>query len=140
MLNHITVMGRLVRNPEVRKTPADVSVANFTVAVDRDVKNKETGERETDFLDVVVWRYTAEFVSKYCVKGSQVVVDGRLQIRNWTDKDGNKRKNAEIQAENVYITGKKNGDTSGDETENTPQEKPSQPAANDNDDETDLPF
>lgn len=140
MLNHITVMGRLVRNPEVRKTPADVSVANFTVAVDRDVKNKETGERETDFLDVVVWRYAAEFVSKYCVKGSQVVVDGRLQIRNWTDKDGNKRKNAEIQAENVYITGKKNGDTSGDETENTPQEKPSQPAANDNDDETDLPF
>ena len=139
MLNHITVMGRLTHDPEMRKTPSGVSVVNFTVAVDRDIKNKETGERETDFLDVVVWRYTADYVSKYCTKGSQVVVDGRLQIRSWTDKDGNKRKNAEIQAENIYIAGKKSEDTGHHDTASTSAEKVDTPV-NDSEDEGDLPF
>ena len=139
MLNHITVMGRLTHDPEMRKTPSGVSVVNFTVAVDRDIKNKETGERETDFLDVVAWRYTADYVSKYCTKGNQVVVDGRLQIRSWTDKDGNKRKNAEIQAENIYIAGKKNEDTGHNDTASTPAEKVDTPV-NDSEDEGDLPF
>lgn len=139
MLNHITVMGRLTHDPEMRKTPSGVSVVNFTVAVDRDIKNKETGERETDFLDVVVWRYTADYVSKYCTKGSQVVVDGRLQIRNWTDKDGNKRKSAEIQAENVYIAGKKNEDAGHNENASAPSAQTAH-VADDNEDEGDLPF
>lgn len=139
MLNHITVMGRLTHDPEMRKTPSGVSVVNFTVAVDRDIKNKETGERETDFLDVVVWRYTADYVSKYCAKGSQVVVDGRLQIRNWTDKDGNKRKNAEIQADSIYITGKKNEDAGHNENASAPAAQAA-PVTDDNEDEGDLPF
>lgn len=139
MLNHITVMGRLTHDPEMRKTPSGVSVVNFTVAVDRDIKNKETGERETDFIDVVVWRYTADFVSKYCTKGSQVVVDGRLQMRSWTDKDGNKRKNAEIQAENVYITGKKSEDAGGQNAASAPAEQTTPSAASD-EDEGELPF
>lgn len=139
MLNHITVMGRLTHDPEMRKTPSGVSVVNFTVAVDRDIKNKDTGERETDFLDVVAWRYTADFVSKYCTKGSQVVVDGRLQIRSWTDKDGNKRKNAEIQADSIYITGKKNEDAGCKENASAPAAQTA-PVADDNEDEGDLPF
>ena len=102
MLNKIIVMGRLTRNPELRRTNSDTAVASFTLAVDRDRKN-QNGEKETDFLDVVAWRGTAEFVSKYFTKGKMAVVDGRLQIRDWTDKDGNKRKAAEIVADNVYF-------------------------------------
>lgn len=103
MLNHITIMGRLTRDPELRRTGSGLAVASFTVAVDRDWPNKETGEKETDFIDCVAWRQTGEFVSKYFTKGSMIVVSGRLQIRNWTDKDGNKRKTAEIVADNVYF-------------------------------------
>ena len=102
MLNKIIVMGRLTRNPELRRTNSDTAVASFTLAVDRDRKN-QNGEKETDFIDVVAWRGTAEFVSKYFTKGKMAVVDGRLQIRDWTDKDGNKRKVAEIVADNVYF-------------------------------------
>lgn len=101
-LNHIDIMGRLVRNPELRHTNSNIPVASFTLAVDRDRKN-ENGEKDTDFIDVVVWRSTAEFVSKYFSKGMMAVVSGRLQMRDWTDKDGNKRRNAEIQADNVYF-------------------------------------
>lgn len=103
MLNHITIMGRLTRDPELRRTGTGLAVASFTVAVDRDWPNKETGEKETDFIDCVAWRQTGEFVSKYFAKGSMIVVSGRLQIRPWVDKDGNKRKSAEIVAENVYF-------------------------------------
>lgn len=102
MLNKIIVMGRLTRNPELRKTNTDTAVASFTLAVDRDRKTKD-GVKETDFLDVTAWRNTAEFVSKYFTKGKLAVVEGRLQIREWTDKDGNKRKAAEIVADNVYF-------------------------------------
>ena len=103
MLNHITIMGRLVRDPELRRTGSGVAVASFSVAVDRDFGRNENGEKETGFIDCVAWRNTAEFVSKYATKGRMVVVSGRLQIRSWTDKDGNKRRTAEVVADNVYF-------------------------------------
>ena len=103
MLNHIVIMGRLTRDPELRRTGSGIAVASFTVAVDRDFGSREGGERETDFIDCVAWRQTGEFVSKYFTKGSKAVVSGRLQIRNWTDKEGNKRRTAEVVADNVYF-------------------------------------
>ena len=103
MLNHITIMGRLTRDPELRRTGTGVAVASFTVAVDRDFGGRDGGERETDFIDCVAWRQTGEFVSKYFTKGSMIVVSGRLQVRNWNDKDGNKRRTAEVVADNVYF-------------------------------------
>ena len=103
MLNHIVIMGRLTRDPELRRTGSGVAVASFTVAVDRDFGGRDGGERETDFIDCVAWRQTGEFVSKYFAKGRMAVVSGRLQIRGWTDKDGNKRRSAEVVADNVYF-------------------------------------
>ncbi|MBO4677876.1 MAG: single-stranded DNA-binding protein [Oscillospiraceae bacterium] len=110
MLNHITVMGRLTRDPELRRTQNGIAVASFSIACDRDYK-PEGGERETDFIEVVAWRSTAEFVCKYFTKGRMAVVSGRLQVRPWTDKDGNKRKTAEIVADNCYFgDSKREGD------------------------------
>jgi len=103
MLNHIVLMGRLARDPELRRTSSGVAVVSFTIAVDRDFTGGATGERETDFIDIVAWRNTAEFVSKYFTKGRMAVVSGRLQIRNWNDKEGNKRRTAEVIADNVYF-------------------------------------
>lgn len=103
MLNHIIVMGRLTRDVELRRTGSGVAVASFCLAVDRDYNPKDGGEKETDFIDCTAWRGTAEFVSKYFGKGSMAIVSGRLQIRNWTDKDGNKRRSAEIVADSVYF-------------------------------------
>ena len=108
MLNKIVVMGRLTSTPELRRTGAGVAVTSFTVACDRDFKG-QNGEKETDFIDVTVWRQTAEFVSKHFSKGRTAIVEGRLQMRDWQDKDGNKRRNAEIVADNVYF-----GDNKGD--------------------------
>lgn len=102
MLNHITIMGRLVRDPELRRTGNGTAVASFALAVDRDYA-AEGGQRECDFIDCVAWRSAGEFVSKYFTKGRMAVVDGRLQIRQWTDKDGNKRRAAEVVAESVYF-------------------------------------
>ena len=102
MLNHIVLMGRLTRDPELRRTSSGIAVASFTLAVDRDF-TAQGAERETDFVDIVAWRNTAEFVSKYFTKGRMAVVSGRLQIRNWTDKEGNKRRSAEVVADNVYF-------------------------------------
>ena len=114
MLNHITIMGRLTRDPELRRTGSGVAVASFTVAVDRDFASRESGERETDFIDCVAWRQTGEFVSKYFTKGRMAVVSGRLQIRSWTDKDGNKRRTAEVVADNVYFgDSRRDGDNGG---------------------------
>ena len=111
MLNHITIMGRLTRDPELRRTSSGVAVASFTLAVDRDFGKNENGEKETDFIDCVAWRQTGEFVSKYFAKGRMAVVSGRLQIRSWTDKEGNKRRTAEIVADNVYFgDSKREGD------------------------------
>jgi single-strand DNA-binding protein len=112
MLNHIVLMGRLTRDVELRRTGSGTSVASFTIAVDRDFGNKDSGEKETDFVDVVAWRSTAEFVDKYFSKGRMAVVSGRLQIRSWTDKDGNKRRTAEVVADNVYFGDSKNSNTS----------------------------
>ena len=103
MLNHIVIMGRLTRDPELRRTGSGIAVASFTVAVDRDYASKDSGTKETDFIDCVAWRQTGEFVSKYFQKGSMIVVSGRLQIRGWTDKEGNKRRSAEVVADNVYF-------------------------------------
>jgi len=103
-MNQIVIMGRLTRDPELRHTPNGIAVASFTLAVDRGFAPKDGGDRMTDFIDVVAWRNTAEFVSKYFVKGQMAAVTGRLQIRDWTDKDGNKRRSAEVVAENIYFT------------------------------------
>ena len=103
MLNHIVLMGRLTRDPELRRTASGVAVATFSIAVDRDFANSATGEKETDFIDIVAWRTTAEFVSKYFTKGRMAVVSGRLQIRDWTDREGGKRRSAEVVVDNVYF-------------------------------------
>ena len=103
MLNKIFIMGRLTRDPELRRTQTGTPVASFSLAVDRDFKNKQTGERETDFINVVAWRQTAEFISRYFTKGRMAVVEGRLQIRPYTDRDGNKRTAAEVVADSVYF-------------------------------------
>ena len=112
MLNHIAIMGRLTRDPELRRTGTGVAVTSFTLAVDRDFGGRDGGEKETDFIDCVAWRQTGEFVSKYFTKGRMAVVSGRLQIRSWTDKDGNKRRTAEVVADNVYFgDSKREGDS-----------------------------
>lgn len=111
MLNHIALMGRLTRDPELRHTGSGIAVASFTLAVDRDFRS-DSRERETDFIDIVAWRSTAEFVSKYFAKGRMAVVSGRLQIRNWTDKEGNKRRSAEVVADNIYFGDSKKSDDS----------------------------
>lgn len=103
MLNHITLMGRMVRDPELRKTGSGISVVSFTVACDRDFSSKESTEKEADFIDCTAWRNTADFVSKYFTKGRMIVVDGRLQIRKWQDKDGNNRYSAEVVANSCYF-------------------------------------
>ena len=113
MLNHIVIMGRLTRDPELRRTGSGVAVASFSLAVDRDLAPKDGGERETDFIDCVAWRQTGEFVSKYFTKGRMAVVSGRLQIRSWTDKDGNKRRSAEVVADNVYFGDSKRDNDGG---------------------------
>jgi len=113
IMNQIVLMGRLTRDPELRHTQNGTSVASFSLAVDRRFTPKDGGERQTDFIDVVAWQQTGEFVSKYFTKGQMAAVTGRLQIRDWTDKDGNKRKTAEVVAENVYFTeSKKSRDAS----------------------------
>jgi single-strand DNA-binding protein len=111
MLNHISIAGRLTKDPELRRTNTGVAVTSFTVAVDRDFKEKN-GEKETDFIECVAWRNTAEFVEKYFSKGKMAIVAGRLQIRSWTDKDGNKRKTAEVVADNVYFGDSKSDNNS----------------------------
>ena len=130
-LNHITIMGRLTREPELRRTGNGIAVGSFTLAVDRDFSSREArenGERETDFIDCVAWRGTAEFVDKYFGRGQMAVVSGRLQIRDWTDKDGNKRHSAEVVADNVYFCGSKRredapaNDAPGQNMASTPQD------------------
>lgn len=103
MLNHITIMGRLTRDPEIRRTNSGIAVTSFCVAVDRDFPNKETGEKETDFINCVAWRHKGEFVSKYFTKGSIIVVSGRLHIKKWTDRNEVKHYDAEIVADDVYF-------------------------------------
>lgn len=136
MLNKIMLMGRLTKNPELHRTSSGVAVTSFTIACDRDFKS-QNGEKETDFIDVVAWRNTAEFVSKYFSKGRMAVVEGRLQIRDWKDKDGNNRRTAEVVADNVYF-----GDSKRDErVANDPEaESVKQPEFTEISEEDDLPF
>lgn len=112
MLNKIFIMGRLTRDPELRTTNSGTSVASFSLAVDRNYKGAD-GEKETDFIDCVAWRQTGEFAAKYFAKGRMAVVEGRLQLRDWTDKDGNKRRNAEVLADNIYFGDAKRDADSG---------------------------
>ena len=150
MLNKIILMGRLTRDPELRHTQSGVAVASFSLAVDRDFKDRSTGEKSTDFIDVVAWRQTGEFVSKYFTKGRMAVVEGRLQMRDWTDRDGNKRRSAEVVADNVYFgDSRREGDNGGYQGGYS---RPAAPAAPDygfpaadqfsdlTDDDGDLPF
>ena len=136
MLNHVVIMGRLTRDPELRRTGSGVAVTSFTVAVERDIANKD-GERETDFFDCVAWRGTGEFVDRYFRKGQMIVVDGKLQVRKWMDKDGYKRRNTEINADVCYF---------GDSKKDAPSEIPAQnntPASDYamlEDDDAQLPF
>lgn len=103
MLNHIVLMGRLTRDPELRRTQSGIPVVTFSLAVDRDYSNKETGEREADFIDIVAWHQQGEFVVKHFSKGRMAVVSGRLQVRTWTDNQGSKRRTAEVEADTVYF-------------------------------------
>ena len=135
MLNHIVLMGRLTRDPELRHTGKRPPVASFSLAVDRDYKG-QSGEKETDFVDIVAWRSTADFVNKFFTKGRMAVVEGRLQLRDWTDKDGGKRRSAEVVAEHVYFGDSKRSES---DTASAP------PASGDfreipEDEEGDLPF
>lgn len=113
MLNKIILMGRLTRDPELRRTGSGTAVTSFSLAVDRDFKS-QSGEKETDFIDIVAWRSTAEFVSKYFTKGRMAVVEGRLQLRDWTDKEGGKRRSAEVVADNVYFGDSKRDSAPGE--------------------------
>lgn len=120
MLNNIVIMGRLTRDPELRRTSSGVAVASFTLACERDFA-PQGADKETDFVDIVAWRSTAEFVSKYFTKGRMAVVSGRLQIRNWEDKEGNKRRSAEILADHVYFGEAKRDKTTQGEPQYDPQ-------------------
>ncbi len=145
MLNHITIMGRLVRDPELRRTGSGIAVASFTLAVDRDFGPKDGGEKETDFIDCVAWRNTGEFVSKYFTKGRMAVVSGRLQIRKWQNKEGENRYSTEVVADNVYFgDSKKDGAADNTATPANNYVPPVQPDAGDfallDDDDAQLPF
>ena len=126
MLNRVLLQGRLVVDPELRQTPSGVPVCTFRIAVNRDFKNKETGEKESDFVTIVAWIFTAEFIAKNFSKGRMILVDGRLKSRNYTDRDGNKRSITEVVAENVYFGDSKREDQSGEFSEMS--------------DDSDLPF
>jgi single-strand DNA-binding protein len=143
MLNHIVIMGRLTRDPELRRTGSGTAVTNFTLAVDRDFASKDGGEKETDFIDCVAWRNTGEFVNKYFTKGRMACVAGRLQLREWTDKDGNKRRSAEVVADNVYFADSKSA-ADGGASSPTPATPAAAPAGNNfaalDDDDEGLPF
>ena len=143
MLNHITIMGRLTRDPELRMTQSQTQVASFTLAVDRDFGGRDGGEKQADFIDCVAWRQTAEFVSKYFTKGRMAVVSGRLQSRKWEDRDGNKRTSWEVVADNVYFgESRRDGGDSGFASYEAPKSSPraSSPFEELEGDDGELPF
>lgn len=131
MLNKIVIMGRLTRDPELRRTQGGTAVTSFTMAVDRDFKS-QSGEKETDFIDVVAWRNTGEFAAKYLAKGRMAAVEGRIQVRDWQDKDGNRRKSVEVVADNVYFADSKR--------DSKPQESRDDQEFDEIEDDGDLPF
>ena len=131
MLNNVVIMGRLTRDPELRRTQGGTAVTSFTMAVDRDFKS-QSGEKETDFIDVVAWRNTGEFAAKYLAKGRMATVEGRIQVRDWQDKDGNRRKSVEVVADNVYFADSKR--------DSKPQESRDDQEFDEIEDGGDLPF
>lgn len=131
MLNNVVIMGRLTRDPELRRTQGGTAVTSFTMAVDRDFKS-QSGEKETDFIDVVAWRNTGEFAAKYLSKGRMAAVEGRIQVRDWQDKDGNRRKSVEVVADNVYFADSKR--------DSKPQESRDDQESDEIEDDGDLPF
>ena len=139
MLNKVFIMGRLARDPELRRTQSGIAVASFTLAVDRDYKDKSSGERATDWIDCTAWRQAGEFVSRYFTKGRMAVVEGRLQITDWTDKDGNKRRKTEVVVEQIYF-----GDSKPAGQSSAPPQNYGAPPAQEytelNDDDGELPF
>ena len=140
MLNKIFIMGRLTRDPELRRTQTGTAVASFTLAVDRDYKDKTSGERGTDFIDCVAWRQAGEFISKYFTKGRMAVVEGRLQVRDWTDQQGNKRRSTEVVVDQVYFgDSKKEAASEGNANERNLPPDPQQ-EYKDQDDDGELPF
>lgn len=140
MLNKVFIMGRLTRDPELRRTNSGTAVTSFTLAVDRDFKNAD-GTKETDFIDCVAWRSTAEFAAKYFTKGRMAVVEGKLQIRDWTDKDGNKRRNAEVIADNLYFGDSRSDNASGcHQAAKAPVNVDAEDFDEVEDDDSDLPF
>ena len=145
MLNQIFIMGRLARDPDVRHTQSGVTVCSLTLAVDRDIKDKQTGERKTDWINVTAWRGTAELVSRYLHKGDRAVVVGRLEIQEWTDREGNKRTTPTVNAENVYFTGGPRQESAPEQSyrQEPPQEQSYQQQSFQDlpdDDQTELPF
>lgn len=140
MLNQIFIMGRLARDPEVRHTQIGVTVCSFTLAVDRDIKDKQTGERKTDWIPVTAWRGTGELVSRYLHKGDSIVVVGRLEIQEWTDKQGNKRTTPNVSAENVYFTGGRRQETAQSYQQQEHEDQQEQNFEYLDDDQTELPF
>ena len=140
MLNQIFIMGRLARDPEVRHTQSGVTVCSFTLAVDRDIKDKQTGERKTDWIPVTAWRGTGELVSRYLHKGDSIVVVGRLEIQEWTDRQGNKRTTPNVSAENVYFTGVRRQETAQSSQQQGQEYQQEQNFEELDDDQTELPF
>ena len=152
MLNHIIIMGRMTRDPEMKYTQSNTPVASFSLAVERDFGGRDGGEKQTDFIDCTAWRQTAEFVSKYFAKGSMAVVSGRLQIREWNDREGNKRRSAEVVADNIYFGESKRregGDNRGASNSapkheppatSAPTAQPAEPTFAELADESELPF
>ena len=152
MLNHIIIMGRMTRDPEMKYTQSNTPVASFSLAVERDFGGRDGGEKQTDFIDCTAWRQTAEFVSKYFAKGSMAVVSGRLQIREWNDREGNKRRSAEVVADNIYFgeskrrEGGDNRSTSNSAPKHeppatsAPTAQPAEPTFTELADESELPF
>jgi len=139
MLNKVFIMGRLARDPELRRTQSGIAVASFTLAVDRDYKDKSSGERGVDWIDCTAWRQAGEFVSKYFTKGRMAIVEGRLQITDWTDKDGNKRRKTEVIVENVYFGDSKPAGQSSASAQSYGA-PPAQEYTELNDDDGELPF
>mgnify|MGYP001623893253 FL=1 len=140
MLNQIFIMGRLARDPEVRHTQSGVTVCSFTLAVDRDIKDKQTGERKTDWIPVTAWRGTADRISRYVHKGDSIVVVGRLEIQEWTDRQGNKRTTPNVSAENVYFTGGRRQETAQSYQQQEHEDQQEQNFEALDDDQTELPF
>ena len=146
MLNRVSLMGRLTADPELRHTQSGTAVASFRIAVERDFKDKETGEKKADFINIVAWRNTAELVSRFFTKGRMAIVDGRLQVREYTDKDGNRRYSVEVVADSVYFGDSKKDSAGGGDREPYPSQPQTGGESHDafaditDSDDGDLPF